>query len=110
MEKNLAMIKYLETLYVPVGLRLAYDDCIKFLAQAKLRDIDKSDEGRNAVPMVLIHTAGRGVRTSFKGYGFARVDFNEIGNSYCEAVIKEADTAGYPCRLFNRSNRCAVII
>ena len=110
MEKSLAMIQYLETLYVPVGLRLVYDNCIKFLSQTKLREINRSDEGKTAVPMVIIYTAGRGVRSAFKGYGFARVDFNKVGNSYCEAFIKEADTAGYPKRLANHSNRYAVII
>ena len=110
MDKNLAMIKYLESLYVPVGMKENYDTCIKLVSSLFLRDIRESDEGRTAVPMLFIHTAGRGARSTFKGYGFARVDFNKVGQSYAEAFIKASDTAGYPQRLLNRSNRYAVII
>ena len=110
MEKSLAMISYLKTLYVSPSMRLSYENLMKFLNQTDVRDIKPIDEGRTAVPMLIVYTAGRGVRSSFKGYGFARVDFQKVGDSYCEAFIKEADAAGYPKRLFNRSNRYAVII
>lgn len=110
MTKLTAMVEYLNGLYFPVALRNQYQTALRLLSNLKLRSIELSDKGRSNVPMIFIEVSGKGIRATFKGIAFAKVDFNHVGKRFSEAYIRKGDAAGYPTRLLNASKKHAIII
>ena len=112
MEKKRIMLELLERIYVPVGKVDEYSELCRFIHDPAtiLRPIQKADEGRSRVPLLVIYVRGRGARETFEGFGIVNADFNKVGAHYAEAYLRpQFQETGTPQRLFVKSNKNAVI-
>jgi len=109
MEKKERMLKYLESIYVPKHHADDYTKLIQFISDHHLRDIEKADEYKTGVDMILIRTLGRGARETFQGWELVKADFDRVYSTYANAYIYVPGSRGTPQRVFRNSNKIAVV-
>lgn len=110
MDKKERMLRFVNSLYVPVNKR---EDCAKmleFMANNSLRDIEADDAHDVGVRLLIIETRGKGQYETFDAWSIMRADFDAIGTKYASAYVYVPCERGRPQRLYRNSNKIAVII
>lgn len=110
MDKKERMLRFINSLYIPVNKR---EDCarlIEFIANNPLRDIEADDAHDVGVKLLMIETRGKGQYETFDEWTIMRADFDAIGIKYASAYVYVPCGRGRPQRLYRNSNKIAVII
>lgn len=92
--------KFIDKIYVPVGLRTDYLLLLKLLNENDYKAVDESDEGKMYPNALIIKTKGRGLYETFQGYKICRIDVGHVSKTMTDIAVYESDdTPVIPMRI-----------
>lgn len=109
LDKKERMLRFLNSLYIPVGKRAEATSLIESIANHKLRDIEDEDAHDVGLKLLMILTTGKGKYETYQGWTIKRADIDNVGKTYASAYIYAPGERGRPQRIVKNSNKIAVI-
>lgn len=99
MTRRIQLLKFLESIYVPVSLIEKHAELLRIVNENDYRGIEKYDEAHVFMNALVISTKGRGKFESFQGYRITRVDIGKVGREFADIVIFDGMTLATPKRV-----------
>ena len=99
MTRRIQLLKFLESIYVPVSLIEKHAELLRIVNENDYRGIEKDDEGRIIINALVISTKGRGKFESFQGYRITRVDVGRVGKEFADIAIFDDMNLASPTRV-----------
>ena len=90
---------FLDSLYVPAGLREEVEQLRLIVRENDYRAIESKDTGKMFKDCLVIHTTGKGNRETYFGFHICRVDIGAVGSKMAEIAIHYIDSVTTPRRV-----------
>lgn len=87
MTRRTQLNNFLDLIYKPVGLTGEIAQLRRIISENDYREIREDDTGKMFKNCLIIETAGRGLRETYKAFYIARVDIGNVGAEMADIAI-----------------------